>query len=116
MGFFNFYFPMFLVAFLKYFNYNDLLSLVVTQLGLKQVALNVLEYYVPVFFTSTKMKKLEETFQDVIDIDLKQYEDVLNKSLHGVLDATAKIGEEAEKINSVMVKAVPIHSILPLNS
>ena len=30
MGFFNFYFPMFLVAFLKFFAYNDLLSLVVT--------------------------------------------------------------------------------------
>ena len=30
MGFFNFYFPMFLVAFLKFFKFNDLLGLVVT--------------------------------------------------------------------------------------
>jgi hypothetical protein len=30
INFFNFYFPMFLVAFLKFFQYNDLVSLVVT--------------------------------------------------------------------------------------
>ena len=62
----------------------------------------MLEYYVPVFFTSTKMKKLEDKFEDIINIDLKKYKDVMSD----VINSSIKIGAEAEKIGKNSVKAI----------
>lgn len=99
MGFINFYFPLFLVAFLKFFSYTDLFILVITQLGLKQVALNVIEYFMPVFFTQSKLSELGDRFQDVINKDISQFnKSHIPKTVARLSKMKSLVGERANLV------------------
>tara|TARA_B110000285_G_C15129293_1_gene622410 strand:+ start:2824 stop:3096 length:273 start_codon:yes stop_codon:yes gene_type:complete len=75
------------------------------------VALNLIEYFVPVLFTSTKLKILEETFQDVVNKDLKQYESLVNKTVNGVVNL-GEVANNARK-KSLRATALAVSAVTP---
>lgn len=65
-NFFNFYLPIFLVAVLaQFFVYMDIYYLVLTQLCIKQVADNLIEYIYPMYETRTRLANLKKKYDDV---------------------------------------------------
>jgi len=66
---------------------------------------------VPVIFTSTKLKILEETFQDVVNKDLKQYESLVNKTVNGVVNI-GQVANNARK-KSLRATALDVSAVTP---
>ena len=82
-------------------------------MGLKQVAINLIELLVPLFFTRTKLKNLEERFPDVINKELTQYEHLLQNSMSKIASVSAKIGEGAVLLSKRTLRAIKIDSVMP---
>lgn len=66
VNFINFYFPLLLVAFYTRM-YEDLFTMLFTQMACKQVGLNIVEYLKPLLTIKPKISKINADYQDVID-------------------------------------------------
>lgn len=65
-NFFNFYGPMLLVAFYRN-NYQNLFIMMFTQMACKQTTYNIIEWLMPIIKTRTKLNKLKQNFQKVLN-------------------------------------------------
>ena len=66
-NFLNFYLPLLMVAVLyTLFTYQDVFTLIGSQMAGKQIFANVIEYITPVLYTRKRLNKLNKFFEDVI--------------------------------------------------
>lgn len=85
-NFFNFYFPMISIAFIKG-KYEPIFVMLLTQQGFKQNWANLKEYLIPIYEIQPKIDKLDEQFKDT----LAKYK---KDSLTPIEDVHCKKGDE----------------------
>jgi len=66
VNFINFYFPLLLVAFYTR-QYEDLFTMIFSQMACKQIGLNILEYVKPLLTIKPKINKIKNEYKDCIN-------------------------------------------------
>ena len=74
----NFYFPLIFVAFdpRNAANYDDLFSLLMTQLAFKQVGMNLVEYFLPIMQLEKPINELRTKFASSLNNYLPETEQI----------------------------------------
>ena len=74
----NFYFPLIFVAFdpRNAANYDDLFSLLMTQLAFKQVGMNLVEYFLPIIQLEKPINELRAKFASSLNNYLPEAEQI----------------------------------------
>ena len=74
----NFYFPLIFVAFdpRNAANYDDLFSLLMTQLAFKQVGMNLVEYFLPIIQLEKPINELRTKFASSLNNYLPEAEQI----------------------------------------
>ena len=97
-NFLNFYLPLLLVAVLyTLFTYEDVFTLIASQMVFKQIFANVMEYITPMMYTRRRLNKLKKYFKDVI------YEDNKKEDFKQ-LDESGKVIEETNFNKTIELK------------
>ena len=66
VNFINFYFPLLLVAFYTRM-YEDLFTMIFSQMACKQIGLNIIEYLKPLITIKPKINKIKNEYKEVLD-------------------------------------------------
>ena len=67
VNFINFYFPLLLVAFYTR-QYEDLFTMIFSQMACKQIGLNIVEYLKPLLTIKPKINKIKNEYKDCIGL------------------------------------------------